>query len=94
MVLNYWSDLQAYRSDKWDPAGFSTSPNTELGVLLFGYGTVKKYLDIVPLGESSGAATSQGLPAWVWIAVVGGVAVIAGGVMFARRGRDTDENVA
>jgi len=94
MVLNYWSDLQAYRSDRWDPAGFSTSPNTELGLLLFGYGTVRKYLDIVPIGDSSGTATSQGLPAWVWIAVVGGVAVIAGGVMFARRGRDTDENVA
>ncbi len=33
MVLNYWSDLSAYRTDKFDPASWVPSPNNESGPL-------------------------------------------------------------
>ncbi len=87
MVLNYWSDLQAYRSDRW--TGFTPSPNVENGLLLFGYSTTKSYLELEPVGSL--AKTSQGLSAWVWAAILGGIVVIALVVMMARRGKAGEE---
>lgn len=92
MVLNYWSDLQAYRSDRW--TGFTPSPSTDQGLLLFGYGTIQKYFEIVPAtGETATTATSPGLPGWIWAAGAGAIVVIVGGVLLARR-RGGDEDVA
>ncbi len=94
MVLNYWSDLQAYRSE-W--TGFTPSPNVENGLLLFGYTTVDTYLELQLADEGaggggSGGSGSPGLPAWVWVAIVGGVVVVAGlVVMSRRRGEAEDE---
>ncbi|GIU97591.1 MAG: ABC transporter substrate-binding protein [Actinomycetota bacterium] len=89
MVLNYWSDLQAYRSE-W--TGFRPSPNVENGLLLFGYTTVDTYLELTFASEQApGTGASPGLPAWVWIAVAGGVVVVIGGAIAARRRRVEDE---
>jgi peptide/nickel transport system substrate-binding protein len=94
MVLNYWSDLQAYRSE-W--TGFTPSPNVENGLLLFGYTTVDTYLELQLADEGaggggSGGSGSPGLPAWLWVAIVGGVVVVAGlVVMSRRRGEAEDE---
>jgi peptide/nickel transport system substrate-binding protein len=92
VVLNYWSDLQAYRSDRW--TGFKPSPNVENGLLLFGYGTTKSYLELTPVATEGGGtatSTSQGLPAWIWIAIVGGIVVIGAVVVMARRGKGEEE---
>jgi peptide/nickel transport system substrate-binding protein len=89
MVLNYESDLQAYRNDRWQ--GFRPSPNNDTGLLLFGYGTVQSYMELTPVSEGSATATSAGLPGWIWVAAAGGVVVIAGAVALARRGRREDE---
>jgi peptide/nickel transport system substrate-binding protein len=95
MVLNNWSDLQAYRSDRW--TGFVPAPETPQGngLLLFGYGTVRTYFALVhPSGTTATTSGgSEGLPGWIWVAVIGGVVVIVGGVMLARR-RSGDEDVA
>jgi peptide/nickel transport system substrate-binding protein len=95
MVLNNWSDLQAYRSDRW--TGFVPAPETPQGngLLLFGYGTVRTYFNLVPPSGTTAttSGSSTGLPGWIWAAVIGGIVVIAGGVMLARR-RSGDEDVA
>ena len=89
MVLNYWSDLQAYRSDRW--TGFKTYPDVENGLLMVGYGTGRNYANIQLVGDETGAPSSSGLPAWVWVAIVGGVAVVAGLVLMARRKSDAED---
>ena len=89
MVLNYWSDLQAYRSDRW--TGFKPYPNVENGLLMVGYGTGRNYANIQLVGDETGAPSSSGLPAWVWVAIVGGVAVVAGLVLMARRKGDAED---
>jgi peptide/nickel transport system substrate-binding protein len=89
MVLNYESDLQAYRNDRWQ--GYKLWPDTEAGLLMFGYGSRENYFELTPVSEGSATTTSEGLPGWVWVAVAGGVVVIAGAVALARRGRREDE---
>jgi peptide/nickel transport system substrate-binding protein len=92
MSLNYWSDLQAYRSDRWE--GFRPSPNTETGLLLFGYSTTDSYLELTQVGADTGGgggSSNPGLPAWVWIAIVAGIVAIVAGVTLARRRGEAEE---
>jgi hypothetical protein len=42
-------------------------------------------------GEAAGAAKSEGIPGWVWIAIVVGLAVVIGGIVLGRR-RVSDED--
>jgi peptide/nickel transport system substrate-binding protein len=91
MVLNYWSDLSAYRTDKFDPSTWVRSPNNDAGVYLFGaaYGS---YFNLKPLAGASTDSASPGLPAWIWVAGAAALVVIGGGIMLARRkGPDEDE---
>ena len=77
MVLNYWTDLQAYRNDAFE--GYELSPNVENGALLFGWTNIS-YFSITPVGAEGGgggaAAGSTGLPGWVWIAIAGGIVLL------------------
>lgn len=92
MVLNYWSDLSAYRSDRW--TGFEPWPNSDAGVLLFGYGSVNNYLIARPVSATSAQASQPGLPGWAWGAIVAGIVVIGAGIFLARRrGGGADEEV-
>ena len=88
MVLNYWSDLQAYRTDTLE--GYVLSPDRPEGLLLMGY-VNDTYMNLVPVGEGSAAATSSGLPAWVWVAVAAGVVLIVVAVVMSRRKSDAEE---
>lgn len=97
VVLNYWSDLQAYRSE-W--TGFEPSPSiSKNGLLLFGYTTVDTYLALQPASADGGVtgsagSSSSGLSAGLWVAIVGGVVVIAGLVLMSRRRREASEDEA
>jgi peptide/nickel transport system substrate-binding protein len=88
IVIANWSDLQAYRSDRW--TGFHPVPNADTGLLLFGYGTIQTYMELTPVA-GAGQSGSSGLPAWVWIAIVGGIVVIGGIVIMVRRGKESEE---
>lgn len=91
MVLNYWSDLSAYRTDKFDPSTWVRSPNNEAGVYLFGAAN-GSYFNLKPLSGASTESSSPGLPSWIWIAGFAAVVVIVAGVALARRkGPDEDE---
>jgi hypothetical protein len=50
------------------------------------------FLSIRPVtGEAAAAAKSEGIPGWVWIAIVVGLAVVIGGIVLGRR-RVSDED--
>ncbi len=86
LVLNYWSDLQAYRTDRF--TGYVKSPNIDRGVLIIGW-TLATYFEVTPV---AGAKLSQpGLSAWVWIAGLAGLLVIAALFILMRRRRAEDE---
>ncbi len=92
IVLNYWSDLQAYRTDRF--TGYVKTPDKETGLLLFGWGP-QSYLNLVPVaaeeGGPVGAPAQPGLPGWVWAAIIGGIVVVVGGAALIRRGRREEE---
>lgn len=91
MVLNYWSDLSAYRTDKFDPDTWVPSPNNDVGLYLFGW-TNNSYMNLQLLSDAAPETASPGLPGWIWVAVAGGVVLIGAVVMLARRkGGDEDE---
>jgi peptide/nickel transport system substrate-binding protein len=91
MVLNYWSDLSAYRTDKFDPTTWVPSPNNEVGLYLFGW-TNDSYMNLTLLSDAPTETTTPGLPGWIWAAVVGGVVLIGAIVLLARRkGGDEEE---
>lgn len=86
IVLNYWSDLQAYRTDRF--SGYVKSPNIPRGLLIIGW-TTATYFEVVPV---TGARDSEpGLPAWIWLAALGGVLVIGAIIVLARRRGAEDE---
>ncbi|HVF07445.1 MAG TPA: ABC transporter substrate-binding protein [Actinomycetota bacterium] len=89
MVLNYWNDLSAYRTDTFDPASWSASPDNEEGLYLFA-STNASYFSLRPVttqGEASSSGTS-----WVWIVGIAAVALLAGVILIARRkGADEEE---
>jgi peptide/nickel transport system substrate-binding protein len=91
MVLNYWGELDAYRTDKWDPTTWVPSPNNDVGLYLFGW-TNDSYMNLKLLSNANTESSSPGVPGWVWVAVVGGVVVIGAVVLLARRkGGDEEE---
>jgi peptide/nickel transport system substrate-binding protein len=87
-MLNYYDDLQAYRSDRF--SGLVAQPNNG-GVLLFQWGTYT-YLSIQPVAE--GTTTSSSTARNVLLGV-GGAVVLAGLVvgvlLMLRRRRTADE---
>lgn len=89
-VLNYWGDLQAYRTDRF--TGYVKKPDVENGLLLFSWDTKESYLNLVLV--SGAAETSQpGLSGWVWIGLVAGIVLVIAGVLLARRRRGEEEQV-
>jgi hypothetical protein len=42
-------------------------------------------------GQEAGAPKSEGIPGWVWIGIVVGLAVVAAGIVLGRR-RVSDED--
>lgn len=83
MVLNYWGDLQAYRTDRFDPSSWVKSPAVDNGLLLFGW-THDSYMNLRLIG-SAAPPKAQGLSPWVWAAAAGAIVLIAVVVMLARR---------
>jgi peptide/nickel transport system substrate-binding protein len=91
IVLNYWSELQAYRSDTF--TGYHPTPNVDNGLLMLGYGTSANYLELRAVTEdaSGDQASSSGLTWWV-PALVGAGGIAIAFVLISRRGRsDEDE---
>jgi peptide/nickel transport system substrate-binding protein len=88
LVLAYPSTLQAYRTDRF--TGWVPHPGED-GYLMPTY-NYDSLISIRPVGETSAAASTSGLPAWLWIV---GVAAVAGAVvLFARRGRSRADEEA
>jgi peptide/nickel transport system substrate-binding protein len=81
IVLWYAPVFQAYRTDAF--AGYQPQPAPK-GDLLTGYSR-DAILSIRPASEGSAARETRGIPAAVWIAIVGGIVVIGGGVLLLRR---------
>jgi peptide/nickel transport system substrate-binding protein len=90
MVLNYWSDLSAYRTDKFDPESWVPSPNNEVGLYLFGW-TNDTYMNLRLRSDAVTETASPGVPAWIWIAGVAAIVVIGAGIAMARRRGSEDE---
>jgi peptide/nickel transport system substrate-binding protein len=85
MVLNYWSDLQAYRTDTFDESTWLLSPDDDTGLLIMGW-TNASYFNIEPVGSGSATSSSStGLPGWIWVAGIGALVVIALIVVLSRR---------
>jgi peptide/nickel transport system substrate-binding protein len=80
-VLWYVPYFQAYRTDAFE--GYLPQPAPK-GDLLTGYSR-DAILSIRPVSEGSAARETRGIPAAVWIAIVGGIVVIGGGVLLLRR---------
>jgi peptide/nickel transport system substrate-binding protein len=79
IVLYYGEDLQAYRSD-W--TGFVEQPQPH-GYALFQYGNWS-YLAIHPISGSS-RRSSAGVSGFAWLAVVGVLLLVVGGIIYVRR---------
>lgn len=92
VVLNYWSDLQAYRADRFE--GYVLSPAVDNGLLLFGWNN-ESYMNLVPVSDEAAAevaaASSSGIPTWVWAAILVGAVVVIGGIVMARRKSSADD---
>jgi peptide/nickel transport system substrate-binding protein len=86
IVLNYWSDLQAYRTDRF--SGWVKSPNIPRGLLVIGW-TTATYFEVVP--STGKRASEPGLPAWIWLVGAGALVVIGAIVVLARRRGTEDE---
>ena len=87
-----WNDavLQAYSKD-W--TGFKPQPDPD-GDVLATYGPLS-FISIRPAtGTTAGETGSSGISAVVWIAILAAVAVIVGGLILARRRRESDEDDA
>ena len=88
IMLAYTNYLEAYRTDRF--TGYTTQPEG-VGDLLATWGPFG-FIGIRPVtGEGASAAKSEGIPGWVWIAIVVGLAVVIGGIMLGRR-RISDED--
>jgi peptide/nickel transport system substrate-binding protein len=85
IVLAYPKWLEAYRTDRftnWTPA-----PGAD-GYLLPTY-NYTSVVTVRPVGGTSSAGSSPGLPAWVWLAAAAVIAaIVAGTVVRGRRRRD------
>jgi peptide/nickel transport system substrate-binding protein len=95
IVLWNDSDLQAYRSDRWE--GFVPQPapdeNGNGGSILYQYG-LHSYLNIQPItGGGTSTSSGGGISAGVWIAILAVAAIVIAAVVLMRRRRD-DEDLA
>ena len=89
IVLYYDKNLQAY-SDDWE--GFVQQPEG-VGDLLAAYGPIS-YISIRPASAESGSTDdSEGISPVVWIAIIGGIVLVAVVAMVVRR-RVGDEDRA
>ncbi len=88
MVLNYWNDLQAYRTDTF--TGYVPSPNNDEGLLLFGW-VNDSYMALELVGTGEATTPSTGLSIWVWVAVAVGVVLIVIAVVMSRRKSNAEE---
>jgi peptide/nickel transport system substrate-binding protein len=99
VVLAYYGDLQAYRSDRF--TGFTSQPPPD-GVLLFQQG-VQSYLSVRPVTakdttnnngkkKASGKEPSTSNSGLVIGGVIGGAALLGGLVFFGLRGRRRPES--
>ena len=88
IVLSYTQLLDAWRTDRF--TGYLAQPEGE-GDLLATWGPFSFINLRLVTGEAAAAARSEGVPGWVWIGIVVGLAVVAGGIMLGRR-RVSDED--
>lgn len=79
VVLAYPSNLQAYRTDRF--TDWTPHPG-ENGYLMPTY-NYDSLVSIRPIGATSPASSSSGLPSWVWVA---GIVVLIGVVVLVMRG--------
>ena len=85
VVLAYPGWVQAYRNDHFE--GWVPSPGAN-GYLTPVY-NYDSFIAVHPVAASTGgAAESSSVPGWLWLAVIGVIAV--GGILFVRRGRRRD----
>jgi peptide/nickel transport system substrate-binding protein len=81
IVLWYPPTFQAFRTDAF--GGYQPQPAPR-GDLLTGYSR-DAVLSIRPASEGSAARETRGIPAAVWIAIIGGVVIIGLAIMLLRR---------
>ncbi len=89
IMLAYTNYLEAYRTDRF--TGYIMQPEG-VGDLLATWGPFAFHQHPTGDGEAAGAAKSEGIPGWVWIAIVVGLAVVVAGIMLGRRRRVSDED--
>jgi peptide/nickel transport system substrate-binding protein len=92
VVLYYNNWLEAYRSDRWE--GLVQSPEPQ-GYLIGQFSPYSE-LSLRPVGTGGPGTTTPterdtGIPAGVWIGVIGGLAVLVTVVALVRRGRSDEE---
>jgi peptide/nickel transport system substrate-binding protein len=96
VVLYYNNTLEAYRSDKWDPASFVESPEPQ-GFLI---GQYTPYTELVmrPVGFDTGTGTGGtggddggGSSTGIILAVVGVLIAVVVIVVLMRRGRNEED---
>jgi peptide/nickel transport system substrate-binding protein len=89
IVLAYPGWVQAYRSDRFE--GWIPAPGAH-GYLMPGY----NYDSLIAVHRvatsTEGVSGSSSVPGWLWLVVIGGIAVIT--TLFVRRGRRRDLDVA
>jgi len=86
IVLYYSSDLQAYRSDRWQDFTPTPEPN---GWLLFGYGP-NSWFTLRPVSATESNTGSSSVSGVLWLGIVAVVIVIIGAIVLLRR-RSEDE---
>jgi peptide/nickel transport system substrate-binding protein len=91
VVLTYYDNLEAYRSDRF--TNFKPQPEPK-GSLLFQYGTYSyKSIEPVVAKKKSAAAAKQSSNSGIVVAsVIGGAVLIGGAVFFGLRGRRRPES--
>jgi peptide/nickel transport system substrate-binding protein len=86
-MLNYYDDLQAYRSDRF--TGLVAQPS-DGGVLLFQWG-IHTYLSIQPVAESATSSSDTGRNVLLGVGGAVVLAALVGGFLMLRRRRTADE---
>jgi peptide/nickel transport system substrate-binding protein len=90
ITMYYDQNLEAWRTDRF--TGFIPQPSPDGDMLAF-YGPFS-IINIRPVTATSGeAASSGGIPAWVWLGIALGVVIVVVGIIFGRR-RVSDEDRA
>jgi len=86
VVLAYPGWVQAYRSDRF--TGWTPAPGPR-GYLMPGY-NYDSLISVHPVATSTSSSTggSSSVPGWLWLAVIGAIALVM--IVFVRRGRRRD----